>query len=138
VSARMLMKALAVYHAVALGAVWLIAPRTGLGHDQSAHAVFVARALGTDLVVVAIMNWLLGSQPTGLIRRALWANILLNLVPVVMGTVYVLDGSFGASGWVGVGAHAVPLLVILYYLTAGSATRQPQAERVTRPGASVP
>jgi hypothetical protein len=99
--------------------------------------VFVARALGTDLVVVAIMNWLLSSQPTGAIRGALWVNVLLNLVPVVMGTVYVLDDSFGASGWVGVGAHAVPLLVVLYYLTAGSATRRPQAERVTRPGASV-
>jgi hypothetical protein len=127
------MKALAVYYALALGAVWLITPRTGLDHQDSAHAVFVARALGTDLVVVAVMNWLISSQPTGLIRQALWANVLLNLVPVVMGTIYTLDGSFGASGWTGVGAHAIPLLLVLSCLTAGSAFRQPHAEPVTEP-----
>ena len=134
----MFMKILAVYYALALGAVWLIAPRTGLDQHDSAHAVFVARALGTDLVVVAIMNWLVSSQPAGLIRRVLWANVLLNLVPVVMGIAYVLDGSFGASGWTGVGAHAIPLLCVLYYLTAGPAFRRPHAERAAEPGIRVP
>jgi hypothetical protein len=133
----MFMKVLAVYYALALGAVWLIGPRTGLDHHDSAHAVFVARALGTDLIVVAIINWLVSSQPAGLVRGVLWANVPLNLVPVIMGIVYVLDGSFGSSGWTGVGAHAIPLLFILYYLTAGPVSPRPPAERITEPGVRV-
>jgi hypothetical protein len=51
VNARIFMRVLAVYYVLALGAVWLVAPRSGLGHDHSADAVFVARALGADLAI---------------------------------------------------------------------------------------
>jgi hypothetical protein len=129
VNARIFMRVLAVYYALALGAVWLAAPRSGLGHDHSANALFVARVLGADLVIIGIMNWLISSQPTGLVRKALWANVLMNLVPVVLGTVNTLNGSFGASGWVGVAAHAIPLVAILFYLTAAGSVREPSGSR---------
>lgn len=125
--ARIFMRVLAAYYAVALGAVWLAVPRSGLGHDHSANAVFVARVLGADLVIIAIMNWLVSSQPAGLVRKAMWANVLMNAVPVALGTVNVLNGSFGASGWVGVGAHALPLAALLAYLAASRTARQPGA-----------
>jgi hypothetical protein len=123
VSTRLFMRALAVYYALALGAVWLIAPRSGLGHDHSVYAVFGARALGADLVVVGIMNWLISAESTRLVRRALWANALLNLAPVIMGAIYVLDGSFTSTGWVGVGAHAIPLIGILFCLAFATSAR---------------
>jgi hypothetical protein len=123
VNARIFMRILAVYYAVALGAVWLAAPRSGLGHDHSANAVFVARVLGTDLVIIGIMNWLISSQPAGLVWKAMWANVLMNVIPVALGTVNVLNGSFGASGWVGVAAHAIPLAALLLYLTAAGTAR---------------
>lgn len=137
VSARILMRVLAVYYVLALGAVWLVAPRSGLGHDYSANAVFVARALGADLVIIGIMNWLVSSQPAGLVRKAMWANVLMNVVPVVLGTVNVLNGSFGGSGWVGVGAHAIPLAALLFYLIASGTAAEPSARGATGPRTKV-
>jgi hypothetical protein len=133
VNARIFMRVLAVYYALALGAVWLAAPRSGLGHDHGADAVFVARALGADLVIIGIMNWLISSQSAALVRKALWANVLMNVIPVVLGTVNVLNGDFGASGWVGVGAHAIPLAALLAYLTAAGTAREPGARGAAGP-----
>jgi len=65
------------------------------------------------------------------------ANILLNQAPVITATVNVLNGSFTGRGWVGVGAHAIPLLAIAYYLIAGSTAAQEQAGRAADP-ARVP
>lgn len=64
-TARTLMRVLAVYYILVLGAVWLAAPRSSLGHDHSAYALFVARVLGADLVIIGIMNWLISSQQQG-------------------------------------------------------------------------
>jgi len=127
VNARIFMRVLAVYYALALGVVWLAAPRSGLGHDHTANALFAARVLGADLVIIGIMNWLISSQPMALVRKAMWANVLMNLIPVALGTVNVINSSFGASGWVGVAAHAIPLAAILLYLTAARSARQPGA-----------
>lgn len=63
----------------------------------------------------------------------MWVNVLMNLVPVALSTVNVLNGSFGASGWVGVGAHAIPLAVLLCYLAYARTGREASA-----PGAAVP
>ena len=96
-NARIFMRVLAVYYALALGVVWLAAPRSGLGHDHTANALFAARVLGADLVIIGIMNWLISSQPMALVRKAMWANVLMNLIPVALGTVNVINSSFGKS-----------------------------------------
>jgi hypothetical protein len=99
--------------------------------------VFVARVLGADLVIIGIMNWLISSQPAGLVRKAMWANVLMNVIPVVLGTVNVLNGSFGASGWVGVGAHAIPLAALLLSLAATATAGEPGARGAAGPRAKV-
>ena len=43
-TARTLMRVLAAYYILVLGAVWLAAPRSGLGHDHSAPDAAVPRA----------------------------------------------------------------------------------------------
>jgi hypothetical protein len=140
-NARILLRVLAAYYAVPLGVVWLAVPGSGLGHDHGANAVFVARALGADLVIIGLLNWLTSSQPTALIRKVMWANVLMNVIPVILGTVNVLNGSFGTSGWVGVGAHAIPLAALLLWLTASKSDRKsatPASPAGPHPGATLP
>lgn len=120
---RTFMKVLAVYYVVPLGATWLVAPQSGLGDNPGVHAEFVARVLGGYLIVIAAMNWLISSQPVSLVRKAMLVNIVMNTIPAGISTVYILNGSFGASSWTGVGAHTIPIAALLYYLAT---TRETQ------------
>lgn len=113
---RTAMKILAVYYAIFLGLVWLVAPQTGLGDHPDANAEFVARVLGADLVAVGVVNWFIGSQSMALIRRVIAVNVFMNAVQRFSALSHH-QRLFDAAHWVGVGAHTVPLVILLYYLT---------------------
>jgi hypothetical protein len=117
-SPRVFLKVLAVFDIFALGLVWLLAPRTGLDPHTGPQAVFVARALGTDLIAIGAMNWLISTQAVALIRLILWPNLLMHAVPAMLGAVLVLNGTFGPPSLVGVAMHAVPALAVGYLIVA--------------------
>lgn len=110
------MRVLALYYALPLGAVWLIAPASGLGDSPDAYSEFVARVLGAYLVTIGAMNWIISSQSTDLIRKALWINIVMNLVPPTISITNILRGEFDAMSWIGVAAHVIPIIVLICYL----------------------
>ncbi|GLZ07522.1 hypothetical protein Acsp03_49880 [Actinomadura sp. NBRC 104412] len=118
---RLILRTLAFYYPL-LGAVWLIAPQSGLGEDPDAHAEFVGRVLGGYLVTIAALNWLAGSSPAPFVRRVLWINVGMNAVPAAISTVNIANGSFGSSSWTGVVAHTIPIAWILAYLLISART----------------
>jgi len=123
---KVFLRILALFDALALGAVWLSSPTTGLDPQPGPHAMLVARALGTDLLVIAIMNWLVSSQSGELMRRFLWPNLLMHTVPAVISLVYIADGSFGPQAWTGVALHgiaAVSVAVLIVISRTGAEGR---------------
>ncbi|GAB3698880.1 hypothetical protein [Nocardiopsis oceani] len=116
------LRVLAVYYALPLGAVWLITPQTGLGENPDAYAEFVARVLGGYLVTIGAMNWIISYQSTSLIRQALWVNILMNMVPATISTTNIANGVFDAQSWIGVAAHTIPIVFLVFYLWATGRT----------------
>src|SRR3712207_2566184 len=102
------LKALALYNVILLGLVWIAAPQTGLGDDAGPYATMIARALGTNLVVIGVMNWLVSSQSVPLMRKFLWPNMATHLVPAAISTVNILAGTFPARNWTGVVIHLIP------------------------------
>ncbi|WP_425686026.1 hypothetical protein [Micromonospora sp. DT201] len=113
---------------VVLGAVWLIAPATGLGDDPDSRSLLVARALGTDLVVIGIMNWIISRRDTASMRPFLLPNIVMHVVPAAIIVTLILDGTFGAADWLGAGLHIAPALVLTWYLTSPTKRRAARSE----------
>jgi hypothetical protein len=122
------LKAVAVLDIVVLGAVWLIAPASGLGAHPDARALLVARALGTDLVVIGIMNWIISRRDEASARPFLLPNFLMHIVPAAIIVALIADGTFGGADWLGAGLHLAPAAVLLWWLIAPS-RRRVAAER---------
>ncbi|MEV6301269.1 hypothetical protein AB0M02_17805 [Actinoplanes sp. NPDC051861] len=109
------LKALALYNVVLLGLVWIAAPQAGLGAEPDPYATMIARALGTNLVVIGVMNWLVSSQPIPLMRKFLWPNLATHLVPAAISTANILAGTFPARNWIGVVIHLIPAVALIAY-----------------------
>ncbi|MFI5914351.1 hypothetical protein [Dactylosporangium sp. NPDC051541] len=124
-----MLKVVAVLDIVVLGAVWLAAPGAGLGADPDAHALLVARALGTDLVVIGVMNWIVSRREEGLARAFLAPNFVMHAVPAAIIVAYIAGGRFGAGEWVGAVLHIVPALVLLGCLVVRPGVRVPSPPR---------
>jgi hypothetical protein len=112
------LKAVALLDIVVLGAVWLVAPTTGLGDHPDARSLLVARALGTDLVVIGIMNWIISRREAASARPFLLPNILMHMVPATIIIVLIVDGAFGAADWLGAGLHLAPAALLTWCLIA--------------------
>lgn len=119
----LVLKAVAVLDIVVLGAVWLIAPQTGLGEHTDARALLVARALGTDLVTIGIMNWIISRRDDASARPFLLPNILMHVVPAAIIITLIADGTFSGADWLGAGLHVVPAAVLGWYLVSPARRR---------------
>jgi hypothetical protein len=122
------LKAVAVLDIVVLGAVWLIAPATGLGDDPDARSLLVARALGTDLVVIGIMNWIISRGENASMRQFLLPNIVMHVVPAAIIVTLILGGTFGAADWLGACLHIAPAAVLAWYLASPTQRRAARSE----------
>jgi hypothetical protein len=120
---------------VVLGAVWLIAPTTGLGEHPDARSLLVARALGTDLVVIGIMNWIISRRDEATARPFLLPNILMHVVPAAIIITLIAVGTFGAADWLGAGLHLAPAAVLLWCLV--SPARRRSAETTGASGVTL-
>jgi hypothetical protein len=123
VKLSLVFKAVALLDVIVLGSVWLVAPATGLGEHPDARSLLVARALGTDLVVIGIMNWLISRRDDAFARPFLLPNLLMHAVPATIIVALIAGGTFGGSDWLGAGLHVAPALVLLWCLLAPSRGR---------------
>jgi hypothetical protein len=132
----LVLKAVAVLDIVVLGAVWLIAPQTGLGEHPDARALLVARALGTDLVTIGIMNWIISRRDDAFARSFLLPNILMHVVPAAIIITLIADGTFSGADWLGAGLHVIPAVVLGWYLVSSVRHRAASLGADTRPAPS--
>ncbi|MFG1842112.1 hypothetical protein ACGFH8_27215 [Micromonospora sp. NPDC049175] len=116
---------------VVLGAVWLIAPGTGLADHPDARSLLVARALGTDLVVVGMMNWIISRGQDATMRQFLLPNIVMHVVPAAIIVTLILGGTFGAADWLGAVLHIAPAVVLTWCLAAPTQRRAARAQAHT-------
>jgi hypothetical protein len=119
----LVLKVVAVLDIAVLGAVWLIAPAAGLGDDPDARSLLVARALGTDLVVIGIMNWIISRREGASMRAFLLPNIAMHTVPAAIIVALIIGGAFGAADWLGAGLHIAPAAVLTWCLASPSQRR---------------
>jgi hypothetical protein len=112
------LKLLAIFNIVILGSVWLLAPQVGLGKNPGPRALMVARALGTDLVVIGIMNWIISTLPEATMRTFIVPNMLMHLVPAVVISRYVMTSTLPRKEIVGAVLHYVPFIGLAVYLVA--------------------
>jgi hypothetical protein len=115
---ELFLKLLAIYNIVLLGSVWLLAPQVGLGKNPEPRALMVARALGTDLVVIGIMDWMISTLPLATMQRFIWPNILMHIVPAIVVSRYILLGVFPKKEIMGVVLHIIPLAGLVFYIVA--------------------
>ncbi|WP_328652174.1 hypothetical protein OG598_31170 [Micromonospora sp. NBC_00330] len=113
---------------VVLGAVWLIAPGTGLADHPDARSLLVARALGTDLVVVGMMNWIISSREDPVMRPFLLPNIVMHVVPAAIIVTLIFSGIFGAADWLGAGLHIAPAVLLTWCLISPTQRRAARAQ----------
>jgi hypothetical protein len=123
VKLSLVLKAVAVLDIVVLGAVWLVAPAVGLAEHPDARSLLVARALGTDLVVIGLMNWIISSREDAAMRPFLLPNIVMHVVPAAIIVALILGGTFGPADWLGAGLHIAPAVVLTWCLASPTQRR---------------
>ncbi|MEV7985341.1 hypothetical protein [Micromonospora sp. NPDC085948] len=124
----LVLKAVAVLDIVVLGAVWLIAPGIGLADHPDARSLLVARALGTDLVVVGVMNWIISGRDDAAMRPFLLPNLVMHVVPAAIIVTLIFSGAFGAADWLGAGLHIAPVVVLTWCLASPTQRRAARAQ----------
>lgn len=128
--ATLFLKIQAIYLG-AIGALSLLIPRAAGGQlgGLTAFDVFVARSLGAVLVTVAALNWVASFSPGPVLRKALWANVFMNVTLAVIDTIATANATISTSSWTGISVHALFTIGLLVYLL-----RRPQARPCTRVG----
>ena len=102
----------------AIGALSLLIPQAAGGQlgGLTAFDVFVARSLGAVLVTVAALNWVASSSPGPVVRKALWANVFMNVTLGVIDTIATANATISTSSWTGISFHALFTIGLLVYL----------------------
>jgi hypothetical protein len=109
-------RVLAIYTIALFGFVWLLYPQAGLGNHADATSLLIARSLGTNMVIIGLIDWMVSFQEFELQRRFLSLNILVHTVPLAIITTNILTGTFDSSKWSGAILHVLPLIGCLYYV----------------------
>jgi hypothetical protein len=122
------LKVVAALDIFVLGAVWLAAPTTGLGDHPDARSLLVARALGTDLVTIGVMNWIISRRDEASARPFLLPNILMHVVPATIIVALIVEGTFGGGDWLGAGLHLAPAALLTWCLAFPSRRRAARPE----------
>lgn len=112
------LKILAIYGSL-LSLVWLVAPQAGLGNAPDAKSLFVARALGSAGLTIALMNWLISFQPPEVIRTFLWPNVFMETMPIIFSLINLSNRTFGPREWAGPITHGLPLIGLVLFLIVG-------------------
>jgi hypothetical protein len=108
-------RALAVYTIGLFGLVWLLYPQAGLGAHPDPFSLLIARSLGTNFIVIGLMDWAVSNQRGRLQRILLGLNIVVHSIPAAINVIYILNGVFDTSKWAGVVFHALPLIGCLLF-----------------------
>lgn len=108
-------RVLAVYTIGLFGMVWILYPQAGLGAHPNPFSLLIARSLGTNFIVIGLMDWVASYQPGHLQRILLGLNIVVHLIPAAINVINILNGTFDASKWAGVVFHALPLIGCLLF-----------------------
>ena|ERR1700722_2061420 len=112
---QIFMRVLAIYTIGLFGMVWILYPQAGLGTHPDPFCLLIARSLGTNFIVIGLMDWFTSFQTIRLQHILLGLNILVHTIPATINIINILNGTFDFSKWSGVVFHALPLISCLFF-----------------------
>ncbi len=108
--------------ALLFGLGFLIFPQRSVaefGMEATPAVLSFARAVGSLLVGLGILNWMVRNERMSVSLRAiLWANLIIQGIDAVLNILDITSGVVNASAWVGEAVHVLLALGFLYYLYA--------------------
>ncbi len=108
--------------ALLFGLGFLLFPQasvTAFGMEATPGVLSFARALGSILVGLGILNWMArNDRMSASLRAILWGNFIIQAILSVLNIFDITSGVVNASAWFGEVVHVLLAIGFLYYLYA--------------------
>jgi hypothetical protein len=91
---------------------------SAFGIDATPAVVSFARAVGSMLLALGVLNWMVRREPmSGALRAILWANLIIQAIDAVLNVMDITGGVVSpAGGWFGEAVHVLLAASFAYYL----------------------
>lgn len=107
--------------AVIFGGMFLFLPNQsleGFGMVVTDGAISLARAVGILLIGLGLINWMARGEKftSPALQGILWANLLIQVVSIILDYIDITSGVVNAGGWAGEAVHVVFAAGFAYFL----------------------